>query len=759
MKKYVLSFYLFFLTFIAMAQETGSITGKVIDNTNGEAIPNAEVLIIETNKGTVVSDSGKFTIDNVTPGVYTLKAHALGYSDQKLSNVKIEAGKSTYVKFLLKKENLKLDEVTISATKINKTIDKIGSPVYVIDAKEIERTEGRNVEEALLKIPGVFTEDRFHNETNIVSFRGVGLHTHVTSGILVLVDGVSLTTAMGRTDFEGVDLENAEKIEVLKGPVSALYGPNGITGVMNIIEKLPKEGFHGKAKISYGSYNTQTFSGDINGGKEGFRYLIKGKYFSTDGSLDYRNTSHSARGGVKLIKLLNKGGKIQFTTDYINSDMDLPGTFNREDFDNRETTPTNKNLFAGYEREFIRSNLVYTNKFSENSNLFANIYYLVNKSAGLYSDRGYSDNDMGSIGGEVRNQWKHELFGKKNSITVGLSLLREDGLSKYYDRDTHTGEIKNLKSDGESIYTLFGAYVEDEFNLSDKLSFTFGIRYDLVDYDWTDNFNVGEDNTSNSTNISSVNPKFGFAYNPTKNTTVFGNIARGFRPPTISQLFVGSSYGGIANPDLKPEYLNNYEIGIRGNVNKKLLYQASLFKMDFNDQISSEIIPEIDPNTPVYQNVGKTKHSGLETSLEYHFTKLFNIYANYSYLDARFNDDPEYGDNLMRKTPHNMFNSGLRYGFKFGLSVDLDYKFVDKYYMDNEEMMEYEGYSLVNLKFLYKKKGFMASFAINNLFDANYATYAYSSQKYNRITHQMEWVDKYIPGWPINFNTSISYHF
>ena len=106
-----------------------------------------------------------------------------------------------------------------------------------------------------------------------------------------------------------------------------------------------------------------------------------------------------------------------------------------------------------------------------------------------------------------------------------------------------------------------------------------------------------------------------------------------------------------------------------------------------------------------------------------------------------------------------MINSGLRYGFKFGLSVALDYKFVDKYYMDNAEMMEYEGYSLVNLKFSYKKKGFMASFAINNLFDTNYATYAYSYESYNYITHQTEWVDKYIPGWPINFNTSISYHF
>ncbi len=181
--------------------------------------------------------------------------------------------------------------------------------------------------------------------------------------------------------------------------------------------------------------------------------------------------------------------------------------------------------------------------------------------------------------------------------------------------------------------------------------------------------------------------------------------------------------------------------------------------MNFTDQISSEIIPEIDPDTPVYLNIGKTKHSGMETSLEYNFTKQFNVYANYSYLNARFNDDPDYGDNTLRKTPHNMFNTGLSYRFKFGLTASLDYKFIDKYYMDNEEAMEYEGYSLVNLKLMYKRNGFMASVAVNNLFDTNYATYAYASKEYDRVTHQTYWVDKYIPGWPVNLNTSISYSF
>jgi len=759
MKKILATIFTIVLIMNMSAQDMGSLTGKVYNQENSKPLVGVNLYIPEINRGTSTDLEGKYTINNIKPGKYTIEVSLMGYENKKINNVKINKGQTTELNIALKKSSINLNEVVISATKNNKTIKHIGSPVYVIDDLEIKRTEGRNIEEALIRVPGVFTEDRFHNETNIVSFRGVGLHTHVTSGILVLVDGVSLTSAMGRTDFEGVDLDNTEKVEILKGPVSALYGPNGITGVINIVEKLPQEGFHGNAKASYGSYNTTSVYTNVNGGKGNFRYLVKGKYFSTDGALDYRNTSKSMRGGIKLIQLLEDDSKLQFTADYIDSDMDLPGTFSREDFDNRETVPTRPNLFAGYERQYFRSNLVYTRETGTNSNLYANTYYLKRHSEGFYSDRGFSDDDSNSIGGEVRNQWKNELFGKKNSLTIGVSLLNEDGVNEYYKRDSETGEIKEMTSNGESIYTLLGAYMEDELNFSDKFSVTLGLRYDLVDYDWTDMLNQGTASTSNTTQISAVSPKFGFAYNPQENLTVFGNVARGFRPPQITQLFVGSSYGGIANPDLKPEYLNNYEIGVRGNVNKKFIYQFSLYQMDFTDQITAEIIPEIDPDTPVYQNIGETQHKGLETSLEYKISNNFDAYVNYSYLDAKFIDNPEYGDNALRKTPHNMLNSGLRYKFNFGVSLALDYKFVDKYYMDNQETMEYEGYSVTNLKFMYKKKGFTAGLAINNIFDENYATYAYASQRYNPRTHRMEWVDKYIPGWPTNINFSIGYKF
>ncbi|MEN8188014.1 MAG: TonB-dependent receptor [Bacteroidota bacterium] len=758
MKKYIFSLSFLFFVITGIAQSTGSISGTVTDKETGKVISNAEILVLETAQGTAASEKGVFEIKNIKPGKYTLYSYVMGYVADTISNIKVEADKITQVAFSMKAGDIKLGEVTVAATKIHKTIDKIGSPVYIIDKMEIERTEGRNMEETLIRIPGVFTEDRYHNEMSVVSFRGVGLHSHVTRGILVLVDGVSLTEAMGRTDFEGVDLENAEKIEVLKGPVSALYGPNGITGVINVVEKTPKKGFHGKAKASYGSYNSMTLSGDVNGGTNGFRYMVKGKYFTNDGYLD-RSGSTTSRIGLKLTQQFKNSGKLQFTSDYIDNDMDVPGTLSEEEYE--EGSREGSNRFASLDKIFFRTNLVYTKNFGENIDMFTNAYFRKKESEGFYSDSNWSEDDINTFGGEIRSQWSHEVIGKKNSIIVGASLLNEKGLDETYRRDTETGEIGRQTSDGESSYNMTGIYFEDEFMLTDKLALTFGIRYDRVDYDWDDNLNEGERNTSSTNDVSSFSPKFGFAYNPTKNVTVFGNVARGFNPPQVSQLFVGSSYPSptLPNPDLEPEYLTNYELGIRGDIHDKFIYQASLFKMDFTDQVSTEIIPEIDPETPVYQNIGETKHNGIETSIEYHFTKLFNVYANYSYLDARFDNNPEYGDNELRKTPNNTFNTGLRYGFKFGLTAALDFKFVDSYYMDNEEVNEYEGHSLVNMKLMYKWNNLNASLAVNNLFDTNYAAYANASEVYDRTTRQTYWEKRYIPGWPVNVNASISYKF
>jgi len=762
MKKYYkilfLSFLSFFLTNVVICQEMGSLKGTIYNKTKNKGMPDVQVVIKKLGLGTITNENGLFEIKNIPVGEYMVETKMIGFASQKKEKVKVVAGINTVLEFSLESDDLTVEEITVSATKTAKSIKTIGSPVYILGTRELEQTDGRNIDEALLTVPGVFTEDRHHGEAAVVSFRGVGLHTHVTRGILVLVDGVAITEAMGRTTFEGIDMYNAQKIEVLKGPVSALYGPNGITGVINVISKKPKDGIHADIDASYGSYNTSRIAANINGGANGFNYLVKGSYYNSVGYQD-RSDYSSIRGGLKLSKDLKEYGKLSFSTEYnVNSNLS-GGPLDSAQFADRSTEATRN--FTGSDKKLYRFNLDYVKAWDNNSALIINTYMRGRYDEGHYRDTRWGKDDISLYGGEVRYKLAFDLFNQKNILTVGGKFDREDAYIEEYLRDGETGEIGDLNDQGASIYDMIGFYFEDNLSISQKLTITLGLRYDIINYNWDDQFNTGEDNTPNTTSKNAFSPKFGFAYNPVNELTVFGNVGKGFNPPQISQLFIGSSYSGLPNPDLKPEYLTNYEIGLRGSLNKDINYQVSLFLMDFVDQISSEIDTDVSTTDPVYKNIGDTRHQGVEASVNYQVLEGLNTYVSYSYLDARFvqNPEDELINNVLRKTPHNQFSAGVRYSFKFGLTASVDYKLMGEYYMDNKMYNMYEGYSMVNAKLIYKLKGFKASFSVNNLLDTNYATWAYASESYNRTTRQMEWEQMYYAAWPRNFTFSIGYSF
>ncbi len=752
MKKYIKILSLIFLIFTSVlsinAQNKGNIKGTVINKNTNEKIADVQVVIKKLGIGAVTDANGIFIIKDVPAGEYTVETKSIGFATAK-NKIKVTSGKTTEINFSLKEETQTVDEVTISATKTDKSVKAIGSQIYVIGAKRIEQTNGRNISEALMEIPGVFTEDTQHSEASVVSFRGVGLHTYVTRGILVLVDGIPITEAMGRTSFEGIDMQNAEKIEVMKGPVSALYGPNGLTGVINVIEKKPQDGIHGDFEGLIGSYGTYKVGGNINGGKNGFNYLVKANYYSSDGYRDH-SAYESTHLGTKLSKDFKAAGKLKFTFDYSLSNSLLAGSIDSITFIENPTAADR--LWAGYDKTLYRAYLDYVKTWSNNSALTVDIYTRGRYDEGHYSDRAWGKYDVDLFGGEARYTFGFDVAGQKNTITIGGKFDRETSYMEEYNRDEATGVIGDLDDQGTVTYDLSGFYIQDEFNINNKLFLTVGLRYDGISYDWVDEFNEGDRNTSSSTSVDAFSPKFGFAYNPMSNLTVFGNIGKGFNPPQYYQMFIGG-YTAEPNPDLKPEYLTNYEIGLRGNLINKINYQISYFLMDFTDQIETVPLPD-NPYLEKYDNIGDTRHQGVEVSVNAQIVDNLSAFISYSYLDARYTNsaDEDLIGQVLRKSPFNQYTLGARYDFDFGLGISADYKFVGKYHMDNENMFMYDGYSLLNAKVMYKWKDIKASFAVNNLLDEKYAARAYAS-------NYRGWSQNYSPGWPINYTFTIAYSF
>jgi iron complex outermembrane recepter protein len=742
----LLGLVIFFSKQVSATQSTtGNISGTVIDFQTNESITGVQVYIKDLSIGTTTNNDGTFTINNISSGNFDIEVKMIGYKMEVLHNVEVKEKKSTKLSIKLTPISYNTGEIVISASKMNSLVKDIPSAVYVINQKEIELSETRNIQDVLKKVSGVFTEDRRHQESNLISFRGIGLHSHVTRGILILVDGISVNEAMGRTSFEGIDLESAESVEVLKGPVSALYGPNGITGVINVVSKDPSNEFNTNIKASFGSYNSQRLSGSISGGLGVFNLGVTGAHYTSDGYQDRTNYA-SNKIGFKLNTNHDYWGIFNFSANYIYSDSEHGGTLDSAQFAERKTLATRK--FTGNVKDLIRFTFAHQKFWGTKTNLSTNVYYRSRYDEGHYMDSRLGKDDLFLFGGEIRLNTTFDIFKKENNLIAGLSIEREDGNSKLYSRDGETGIIGDMTGDGTSLYNMFGFYLQTKYELFDKLKLLAGIRYDMVQYDWADQFNTGEVNSTDENSVSAISPKFGFTYNGFESISIYGNIGKGFNPPQIEQLF--SSTSTIPNPDLKPEYLTNYEIGIRGNFSRSINYQISLYTMDFQDQVAAD---GDDPSALIYENIGETTHKGFESAINFNILSNAGIYFNHSFTEANFVDHPDYNNNQIRKVPKHQFGVGINYTSSVGVSAELDYKWVDEYYMDNENTTMYEGYSVLDAKVIYRWRGYLASLNINNLLDANYATYT----SYSQPSRYSAGGSYYYPGWPRNFTLTLGF--
>ena len=192
----------------------------------------------------------------------------------------------TYKEENPKKQKIyKIDEIVVTATQTENTVLETSSNISVINAADLEAMDAKNIAEAIKKIPGVYYTNSSGLEPKI-SLRGT--HIGMSGGALVLLNGVPMTMGeFGYTDFESIPVENIERIEVVKGPMSALYGGDSARGVINIITKRTGETIKGKISAIVGSYNDQRYSALIYGTKDKFDYNLNFKKREQDGYRDH----------------------------------------------------------------------------------------------------------------------------------------------------------------------------------------------------------------------------------------------------------------------------------------------------------------------------------------------------------------------------------------------------------------------------------------------------------------------------------------
>jgi len=289
--------YLFFLCligYISQIHAQSEINGVVKDNNSLTPISGANVYLKENNKGTSTNSSGYFQIKDLKPGDYQLNISHVGYTDTVFQ---ISTSASQNLSILLKPDSIEMSSIVISATRTPTVLEDVPQRIHKIEKETIQEYPATNTDNLLRMIPGINVNrsSGIFSRNSSVTMRGMP----GASRSLILLDGVPLNkTAGGTVNWHLITPDEIDRIEVVKGPGSALYGNNAMSGVINIITRKPQKNIEGMINAGYGTFNTIKGQAILNGNSikksKGIYWKLGGFYRQGDGYIiepeDTRNS-------------------------------------------------------------------------------------------------------------------------------------------------------------------------------------------------------------------------------------------------------------------------------------------------------------------------------------------------------------------------------------------------------------------------------------------------------------------------------------
>jgi len=584
------------------------------------------------------------------------------------------------------KDSVKLEEVVVTGSKVEISRKLIPLSVSQISRQEIESTGQINILPSLNTfVPGIFVTERnilgfgvAAGGSGGISMRGIGGAPN--TGVLVLIDGhPQYQGIFGHPLADAYVASDVEKVEIIRGSGSLLYGSNAMGGVVNIITRKNKqEGISGNIGASYGSYNTQKYFGTVGLKKDKFSVFASANHDQTDGTrvnTDFNITNGFAKVGYELNKNLN-----------LSADFNI-AQFNAND---------NGSIYLAIPKPFNiditrgKTSLSLENKY-ENIEGALKVYH--NFGEHVLSD-GFQSTDRNS--GAMLYQ---TLKLRKSSVLTG-------GI----DFKQYAGKVTNqpflAANDSLIAVNELAAYLYGQQTLFNKLTISAGIRI--------------ENSSKFGTELV---PMGGLSYVLTDNTSLKASVSKGFRSPTIMEMYLYAP-----NPDLQPERMINYELSwLQSLLKNKLNLELTAFKVK-GENLIQVVVPPVPAKR---QNVGTFDNQGIEFSAKYSLTKNLHFHANYSYINL---------DKIVVAVPRAQLNVGANYSYKIW-SAHVNLQNIDQLYT-NIATTSIESYSLLSARLSCRPiKNLELFMAGNNLLNETYQiNYGYPMPR-------------------INFNSGVSYKF
>jgi outer membrane receptor protein involved in Fe transport len=637
--------------------QDGAISGSVRDATGG-AIVGASVtarVASGAERHTTSDTAGRFSIAPPADGPVTLIVRAPGFAEWRTSIGMTARGGS--VEVVLQAAQMR-DDVTVTPTRSEQGLGDVPASVSVIRREDIQRRPAVVPDDLLRQLPEFSLFRRAsslsaHPTSQGVSLRGIG-----PSGVsrsLVLLDGVPFNDAFGGWVYwTALPMESADRIEVVNGASSSLYGSYAMGGVLNIVTRSPARRSVA-VRTQYGSRQSPKI--DVSGsdvwGNVGVS--VDGSAFRTDG---YQNVLESLRGPVDT-DVAVRFGHLTVKADYNPNDrvqaFVRTGYFSETRQNGKITTvgPPNEEMNDTTWRQTsggVRLRLPDSSQFQATifgeSKTFDSNFLAIPDATGARSIGRLSLNQTvptDAIGGMV--QWSRSL-GRQHVLTAGTDFRWVDGDSIEDAFDAMTGSTRTTHRVAGGTQRSLGVFVQDVFVPVNDVTITASARldrwrnYDAHDIATTLSTGAVSDPVLADKNDSVVSPRVGALYRLHDRVSVWGDIGAGFRAPTLNELYRRFSQGAVvtlANPALGPERLVGGELGVNVIPLPRVTWRTTWFDNRVKDPVANVTITP--PNLLQRQNLGRTRIWGVQTDVDYRITPTLRVGGAYIYNAAKVREN------------------------------------------------------------------------------------------------------------------------
>jgi len=554
-------------------------------------------------------------------------------------------------------------EVTISATRSEQNVLDVPGNVTVIDRAMIDRSGEQTVPDLLRREAGLFVTNTTTNPGSYnVEARGFSNGGGNGCNTLVLVDGRRINEAdTSCPDWSFISIDEVERIEVIRGPVSAMYGDNGVGGVIHIITRQGRAepGVRAIARGRIGTYDSDGGSLLLEGAEGP---LSATAFLDSDRTHAYRDRADFDReaGDLALRYELGPLASIELGGGYASVDRQQPGDLTQAEWDQdpRQAEPGTGDNSDAERQRFADSRLELRPLDGVTLTLLPS--YQNTSQRTLLEDPTFefeSQLEMDVWGVPVQLAWDDTLLGRKNQLLVGA-----DWLSEEVDADSLL-EFTGVSSPSASHTrrTLLGLFLNDELWLREDLLLSLGVRRDHSDAEGEDEIAGADFHETHSV----WSPRAALTWRVTEPASLYVSYARGFRFPNRDETF---GFFGFT-PGLEPEKSESYEIGAKLR-RPGLTANLALYHMNVHDEIF------LDPVLVQNRNLDRVRHRGLELSGSWQPVAWLELRGSYTYDDVEIQSDrtnDSIDGSSMPITPENRFDVAgtffLPYGFEVGGNV------------------------------------------------------------------------------------------